>query len=234
MSHQPLLITVHSPLVGPATWRPVARLLRERYDVAVPSLLGITAGPGPYASRIAEEVARDVPGEDREIVLVGHSRAGTHLPAIAEALAGRVIGAAFVDARLPHPGLSAFDATPPRYRESLTAMAHGGMLPQWDRWFAPEVLTELIPQTPQREAFLAELHPIALAYYEERAPDAAFTSATQCTYLQLSEGYREQADRAEALGWPTSRLPAHHLSLLTDPEPVAEFLSEFAESLAKR
>ena len=59
-------------------------------------------------------------------------------------------------------------------------------------------------------------------------------SATQCTYLQLSEGYPDQADRAEALGWPTTRLAADHLALLTDPEPVADFLSEFVQTLANR
>ena len=232
MSHTPLLITVHSPLVGPGTWQPVARLLRSRFDVTVPSLHGIAAGPGPYSRRIAEDAARNAHND--EIVLIGHSRAGSHLPAIADALGERVIGAAFVDARLPHPGLSAFDASPPEYRESLIAKAHDGMLPPWDEWFGPEVLTELIPEAGQRGVFRAELHPIAVAYYEEPAPDTAFGSATQCTYLQLSESYRGQADRAEALGWPTTRLAAHHLAILTDPEPVAEFLSDFVESLANR
>ena len=84
----------------------------------------------------------------------------------------------------------------------------------------------------QREAFLAELHPIALAYVQEPAPRTESWSATQCTYLRLSESYAHQADRAEALGWPTTRRAADHLSLLTDPEPVADFLSEFARTLA--
>jgi hypothetical protein len=232
MPHTPLLITVHSPLVGPATWQPVARLLRGRYVVLVPSLHGIAAGPGPYARRFAEEVARDAHAD--QIVLIGHSGAGAYLPAIAEALGGRVTGAAFVDAQLPRPGLSDFDVSPPDFRQALTAMARDGILPPWDRWFPPELLPELIPQAEQREAFLAELHPIALAYFQEPAPRTGSWSATQCTYLQLSEGYTHQADRAEALGWPTTRLAAHHFSLLTDPEPVADFLSEFAQTLANR
>ena len=249
MPHTPLLIAVHSPLVGPATWQPVAELLRGRgqgqsrgrYDVMVPSLHGIAAGPGPYARRIADQVARTVPDNDEhrgEIVLAGHSGAGAYLPAIADALTnalgGRVIGAAFVDARLPRPGLSDFDASPPDFREALDAMAVDGMLPPWNQWFPPELVPELIPQAQQRKAFLAELHPIALAYFEEPMPDTVLPSETQCLYLQLSEGYQEQADRAEALGWPTSRLAADHLAVLTDPEPVADFLSEFVETLANR
>lgn len=232
MSHAPLLITVHSPLVGPATWQPVAKLLRDRCEVMVPSLRGIAAGPGPYAQQFAEAVARNAHCD--EIVLACHSGAGAHLPAIADALDGRVIGAAFVDAQLPRPGLSDFDASPPDFREALSAMAVDGMLPAWDQWFASEVIAELVPQAEQREAFLAELHPIALAYFQEPAPVAMCWPEVPCTYLQLSEGYREQADRAEARGWSTTRLDADHLAVFTRPEPVADFLSEFMETLAKR
>ena len=243
MPPKPLLIAVHSPLVGPQTWQPAAGLLRDRYDVVVPSLHGIAAGPGPYAHRFVEVVARSAHSSHSartarnahaaEIVLAGHSGAGAYLPAIAEGLGGRVIGAVFVDAQLPRPGLSDFDASPPDFREALTAMAVDGMLPAWDQWFPPEVITELIPQAGQREAFLAELHPIALAYFQEPAPPAAHWPAIPCAYLQLSEGYQEQADRAEAQGWPTTRLDADHLAVFTGPEPVADFLSEFLEMLAK-
>jgi hypothetical protein len=113
-------------------------------------------------------------------------------------------------------------------------MAVDGMLPAWDQWFPPELITELIPQAEQRDAFLAELHPIALAYFQEPAPVATYWPEIPCTYLQLSEGYREQADRAEARGWSTTRLDADHLAVFTRPEPVADFLSEFMETLAKR
>lgn len=238
MSQAPLLILVHSPLLGPASWQPVARLLRSRFgfDVLVPDLRGVAAGPGPYEHRIAAEIARNADSNARaaKIVLAGHSRAGSHLPAIADALGARVVGAAFVDARLPHPGLSAFDASPPEYRQSLAAMAHDGMLPPWDQWFPPEAVAEVLARAEQREAFLAELHPIAMAYYEEPAADSVFGSATRCTYLQLSESYQDEADRAEALGWPTARRRADHLALFTDPGPVADFLSEFVEMLANK
>src|SRR4051812_33240486 len=117
MSHAPLLILVHSPLVGPSTWRPVAEALNGGgFPARTPSLLGLSGGPGPYAPRFAEAVVAKVEtavaaavaeaGGRSEVILVGHSGAGAYLPAIAEAVdealaatgSGRVTGAAFVDA----------------------------------------------------------------------------------------------------------------------------------------
>lgn len=269
MSHTPLLILVHSPLVGPSTWRPVAEALNAGgYEARTPSLLGLSGGPGPYAARFGEAVVAKVaaavaagagadpglgfgfgfgswsesePGagsgpEQEQIIVVGHSGAGAYLPAIAEAVAasgaGHVAGLAFVDARLPHPGRSDFDTSPPEFADALTAMARDGRVPPWNEWFPPETLASLIPDEAQRESFLAELHPVALDYFREPMPHTPSRPETSCAYLQLSEGYREQADQAAASGWLTSRLPAHHLALLTDPGPVAVFLSEFAQSLA--
>ncbi|NUR27437.1 MAG: alpha/beta fold hydrolase, partial [Catenulispora sp.] len=168
MSHAPLLILVHSPLVGPSAWRPVAEALNTGgFEARTPSLLGLSAGPGPYAARFAEAVdakagAAVTAVAGTEVILVGHSGAGAYLPAIAEAVAasgvGRVTGAAFVDAQLPRPGLSDFDASPPEFAASLTAMARDGLVPPWNEWFPPETLASLVPDDTQREAFLAELH----------------------------------------------------------------------------
>ena len=42
---QPALVLVHSPLVGPLTWEPVAERLRSAGRmVVVPSLAGVTDG----------------------------------------------------------------------------------------------------------------------------------------------------------------------------------------------
>ncbi|GAA2029519.1 hypothetical protein GCM10009839_31340 [Catenulispora yoronensis] len=244
-SPSPLLILVHSPLVGPSTWRPVAEALNAGgFEARTPSLLGLAGGPGPYAARFAEAVVAKAdaavaagaaePGGG--IVLAAHSGAGAHLPAIAEAVArsgaGPVLGAAFVDARLPRPGRSDFDTSPPEFADTLTAMARDGLVPPWNEWFPPETLASLIPDEAQREVFLAELHPVALAYFQEPAPATPTWPDVPCAYLQLSETYQDQADQAASLGWLTSRLPAHHLAVLTDPGPVAVFLSEFAQSLA--
>ena len=80
---QPSLVLVHSPLVGPLTWEPVAeRLRRAGRVVIVPSLAGVTNDGPPYyrrlAGRVADEVARA--GADGRVTLAGHSGAGALLP----------------------------------------------------------------------------------------------------------------------------------------------------------
>src|SRR5260370_24005884 len=73
------LVLVHSPLVGPQTWEPVAAEFRALgYDAVVPDLTGTVAAGPPYHARQAEVVARSAAG--RGAVLVGHSGAGGLLP----------------------------------------------------------------------------------------------------------------------------------------------------------
>jgi hypothetical protein len=53
-----VLVLVHSPAVGPATWRPVAdHLAATGRDAVVPSLLTITDGGPPYWPRVVDAVA---------------------------------------------------------------------------------------------------------------------------------------------------------------------------------
>ena len=82
-------VLVASPFTGPFAWGRVAEVLRSRgLRVAV---------HGADAS-----IERPI---EPPIVLVGHSGAGSHLPAIADQVGG-VRRAVYVDALLPHPGRS--------------------------------------------------------------------------------------------------------------------------------
>lgn len=76
------IVLVHSPLVGPATWQPVAEVLRQGgHQVVVPSLLDAITPPhhGNFATAATEGVTGSA-------IVVGHSGAGVLLPAIAETL----------------------------------------------------------------------------------------------------------------------------------------------------
>jgi len=57
------LVLVHSPLVGPLTWEPTAKRLRQMgYQVLVPSLAGIVGGAPPYYRKLAGRAAETIHG----------------------------------------------------------------------------------------------------------------------------------------------------------------------------
>lgn len=97
------LLLVPSPLVGSATWEPVATdLAAAGYTVTVPDLAGTLAAGPTYHLRQAQVVAGSAAG--REVILVGYSRAGSLLATIGTMLRQRVRGYIFVDARMPRRG----------------------------------------------------------------------------------------------------------------------------------
>lgn len=219
----PLLVLVHSPLVGASTWQPVAGVLRARgHAVLVPSLAEAFAGGAPYYPGLAGAVAEAWRsyGGDGAVVLVGHSGAGGLLPAIAGAMGAAVEAMVFVDALLPHPGRSWFETVPAEMREHLRGLAREGVVPPWDEWFPPGTVEELLPDPAVRGRFRAELPRLPLAYFGERAP-ARTAPPGRCAYLRLSDAYEAEARQAEGAGWPVERLDAHHLAPLTEPERIA-------------
>jgi Alpha/beta hydrolase family len=237
---QPSLVLVHSPLVGPLTWEPVAERLREAgRAVVVPSLAGVTDGGPPYyrrlAGRVADEVAQACAGG--RVTLAGHSGAGALLPAIAEAIAGRgtdgagrgeVCGAVFVDAVLPHPGQTWFETAPASLGEHVVGLARDGRLPRWNEWFPAEAVSTLLPEAGLRERFVADLPELPLAYFYETAPQVACWPPAHCAYLRLSEPYDEFADEADRLGWAVRRENSDHLAMLTRPDRIAAIVGQLA------
>lgn len=219
----PNLVLVHSPLVGPYSWEPVASLLREDgLAVEVPALHA--EGP-PYFPAYARTIADAV---SEGAVLVAHSGAGALLSLAADQAEkdGRsVAGLVYVDALLPYPGRTWFDTAPPELGEHLRGLAVDGVLPSWDQWFPSEVIDGLLPHAAQRRAFTAGLPRVPLAYFAETAPSA---SERPGAYLRLSEGYRDEAAEAESRGWPVVVAESDHLAVITRPGLVAGYIRELA------
>lgn len=227
-------VLIHSAVVGSFTWRPCAEALRGRgLRVIVPSLGDVLASAQPsyyraLSRRVVEEIGAVAP--DEAVVLVAHSGAGSLVPAIVDAMS--VIGrtaAVFVDAVLPHDGASFLEAAPAAVAEQLRGLAHDGMLPRWDRWFPPAVLERLLPDPMLRSRFVADLpETVPLAYFDERAPATDRWSSVPCGYLRLSGAYEGAAAEAERRGWPTIKVEADHLALLTRPAEIAVELHRIA------
>jgi pimeloyl-ACP methyl ester carboxylesterase len=221
-----LFVLIHSPLVGPLTWKPVAAELERRGEQAVVPVLTSALGAGPpYWQRHAGEVLRELDQElnGGRLVLVGHSGAGVLLPVIGEKLHGRVAAYVFVDASLPEDGKSRFDLFGDRHAvEALRTRAENGLLPAWNEWFPEGALAEVLPDARLRSEFLSELKPTPLIVYEEPVPVFGDWPDAPCSYLQLSPAYRREAEKAAKLGWPVQQIEAGHLHMLVDPAAIGE------------
>jgi hypothetical protein len=222
------LTLLHSPPVGPATWSSLVPVLRARgHAVAVPDLTPLMADEGPYYAALAEGAAAAVADDS---ILVAHSGAGALVPAVAALAEGRLRGAIFVDALLPHPGESWFAGVPPDLATRLKAMAKDGKLPPWHAWWPKGAMEALLPDRAMGAAFLAEQSELPLSYFEEPAP--ALPLEIPFAYLQLSEAYAADADGAAELGAPVLRLARHHLASMTHPEAVADGVERLAKTLS--
>lgn len=221
----PAFVLVHSPLVGPRTWTGVAEVLRDRgHRVYVPSLLDALDGPPPYYPAFARAATAPVDATGGSVVLVAHSGAGALLPSVADALRVPVAAAVFVDALLPHPGLSWFSSAPPELAGLLRDLRDGDLLPPWHEWFPPGAVASLLPDDRLREAFVAELRPLPFAYFEEPAPRPGSWPPAVCCYLGLSEAYDGAVAEATSSGWRVDHLRSDHLAPVTAPAALADRL----------
>lgn len=218
----PPLLLIHSPLVGPTTWKGVAEELTARgVAVVVPSLTDATRHGDPawraQADAVADAAAR---AGVKHAVLVGHSGAGALLPVVGEALDG-VSGYVFVDAGLPEGGATRLASLHPSLRSHLESLESHGMLPPWSEWWGQGALERLLPDEPVRAAFVSELEPVPLSVFEETLPDVQGWPDAPCGYLRLSDAYEGEEAEAAGRGWPVAHLRGTHLEMLLAPAAVA-------------
>ncbi len=221
----PLLVLVHSPVLGAGSWYALADCLRARdYDVVIPDIAAAVRSVASAYRNIARVIATSVEDHHRagRIVLIGHSGAGAVLPVAAEALGCLRTQFIFLDAVLPHPGRSWFDTVPVSLQQHLRGLSRDGFVPAWNAWWPPAVMESLLPDADMRQKFAAELQPSPLVYFEDKAPDIPLPESGCCTYVQMSPGYDGEAQSAENLGWDVRRMALDHLAILTTPEPVAD------------
>jgi pimeloyl-ACP methyl ester carboxylesterase len=235
-AREPTFILVHSPLVGPTSWLPVARELERRGRIAmVPSFLGVADAAEPQWRHIPEAV-RVATGQLRErTILVGHSGAGLLLPVIADALDTEVAALVFVDSLLPPPA-GLLPLGPPSFMEQLRALATDGVLAPWSSWFDADTMRELVPDERLRAELEAEMPQLPLSYFEASVPvPDAWADRRPCGYLLLSAGqYGQSAAVARANGWPVIEIDdVQHLAIATNPIPVTAALLELERSLGR-
>ncbi|WP_304454389.1 alpha/beta hydrolase [Nocardiopsis sp. YSL2] len=222
---QPIFVLVHSPSLGPSTWRPVAEhLAAAGFRVRVPSLLHTGTGGPPFWPRVVEAVRDDlwqVPA-DSPVTLVAHSNAGLFLPTVSAGLDHPVAGSVFVDAALPalHGDTP---AAPPGPLEFLRSMAVDGRLPRWTDWWDEAQTAPMFPDPSVRRAVVEEQPTLPLSYFEQRIPVPGGWDDHPCSYLWFSTAYDGLAAQARERGWAVA-----HLHQIVDPAGTVRRLVELA------
>ncbi|MCU1398865.1 MAG: hypothetical protein JWN62_1974 [Acidimicrobiales bacterium] len=216
-------LLVHSPLVGPSSMAFLGEaLVAHGWSSTVPDLrAGVST-----VDAFLELAAGCSPGPG--VVLVGHSRAGAFLPALA-ALTGAA-GSMFVDAVVPEDD---GPSSPPTglldFVDQLPLT--DGRLPPWHQWWPAEVLEEGIPDPVQRAAVVADIPAVPRAFYDASVPVPTGWRSQPCAYLHLCEAYDEDADRAAGWGWPMARFDGGHLDVVNTADLVAAEVVRLAARL---
>jgi hypothetical protein len=221
------VLLIHSPFVGPYTWRPVAdRLERSGFSVLLPSLLPALEAVDDWNEVMSRCVAGALHENDPSgrLHLIVHSAAGFFLPVFRCAIQHPVASIVFVDARLPGSRSNLLEDSPPAFAELLGRLAQGGWLPPWSEWFGENVLKTLIADRPVRERFIGELRPIPSGLLTARVGDCDDWPDIPCAYLRLSNSYRAEAESARRKGWGVIEIERNHLHMLVDPAEIAELI----------
>ena len=231
----PAFALIHSPLVGPSTWKLVAAQLQQyRYQVIAPTLVDSESDTRAYWEQHAESAARAVNAAptDDSCVLVGHSGAGPILPAIGERLKRPPSGYIFVDAGLPSHQASRLEMMKSESSEWANEfekhLAAGGRYPDWSE----ADLQSLIPDDDLRQQLLKEIRARTLSFFTERISVPEDWPMTPCGYIQFTETYEVPAARARQLGWPFIKFPAGHFHMLVESIRVADMLVQIGRQLA--
>ncbi len=225
---------IHSPLVGPVTWEPVAAELRRRgFQVIVPVFSDHPGARLPYWKQHAQSAARAIQQEagGSPVILVGHSGAGPILPAIRQAIGSPVAAYLFVDAGLPKAGatrLQLMEMESPEWAAEFRQFIEaGGRFPSWSE----KDLAEIVPDSRLRVALLAQLRPRGMDFFTEPIPVFSQWPDAACAYLHFSPPYDQAAAQAQQLGWSVQKLEAGHFHMLVDPSAVVDELLKLIEEI---
>ena len=230
MEDRRLIVLVHSPFLGPSAWEWVARELERRGRPAVvPALRAVADEPYRPWRQIWEAV-----DDARTVVLVGHSGAGSLLPAIAGAAPGRVAAMTFVDSFVPPPS-GTTRLVPAEFVADLVARAGGGdLVPPWSTWFGEAVLRDLVPDADRRARIEHDMPSLPLSLVHAELPVPEGWDRRPCGYLLLSaEPYAPSAAEARARGWPMVEVHGgKHLDMVRAPAAVTSALLDLERAMS--
>ena len=228
-------VLVHGSWCDGTAWDGVARCLRaDGHTVHTPTTAGHGAGADTSLSH-ADQV-RSVAGyvtKNRltDIVLVGHSYAGTIISQVAQIIPKKIRRLVFQNAFVPADGCSIMDEVPLQLRTVIRrASTNGTFLPSY-ALFREMFIGDA--DHPRAQKVYRTLTPEPMSSYEDRLDQRQFFSLVQsgsfaCSYLNtlddnsLPGGWLRFADRLGTVR--LVQMPGSHECMFVNPAGLARAL----------
>jgi pimeloyl-ACP methyl ester carboxylesterase len=237
MNENNVYVLIHSPLVGPLTWKLVADQMRQRgIQVIIPALIDLLDSEEPYWKQHAESVSKALASlpKDNFVTLVAHSGSGPLLAVIRQFLENPVHAYVFVDAGIPRAGATRLDlmySEDSEWAQQFQAhLQSGGRFPDW----SVDDLQEIIPEESLRAQMVAEIHSRALDFFTEPIPVFESWPDAPCVYILFSEPYKSTAVQARESGWDTYELEAGHFHMLVDAKVVTDLIVNSTKDVSSK
>lgn len=227
-------VLVHGGYHGGWCWRPVAERLRQLgHTVYTPTLTGLgershLAAFQPTLQTFIEDVAQVIRYEELvDVILVGHSFAGSVVSALADTMPERLRHLVYLDAQLLQSGESAADRAPPvliaAYQERA-AQSGGLAIPPGD----PEYFG--ITDLDLAEWLRTKLTPHPLqTYFDRLVLRHPLGNGLPATYIACSrplfQTTASSRDLARQMGWSYREFPSGHDAMLLMPQELAAMLA---------
>ena len=230
-------LLIPSPLLGPASWRPVAEVLQglgQEAVIAAPAMT-TTADLDHVTPWINDILEVEPPNDRLSTVLVTHSAACPRAPLAVDHLIGKgwsIEAMILVDGRFPDG--RAFTDSVPRYGAMLDGMIRpDDYLPPWPRWWG-SLVEGLVVDPVARDLVFNEARPVPRTWFDQPCPVPELPAAVGQGFLSFGPGYEEACRTADGEGWLTRRLAGDHLHQVVAPVSVAGTLMAMVAEMRER
>ncbi|MBC8161184.1 MAG: alpha/beta hydrolase [Roseiflexaceae bacterium] len=239
-------VLVHGFWIGGWAWRDVAIPLRAAgHDVYAVTLTGLgervhLAGPQVDLETHIDDVVNLITYEQlHDVVLVGHSYAGTVITGVADRMPERIARLVYVDTAPLPDGVAQIDFNPPEVRKAqeqqVAAQGEGWRLPlpPWEELDDGSMLAglgeaerRLMRERAVDQPFRTATQPVRLT---NPAREALPKTAIWCTFTtaQVQELIASGSPLFSALAgpnWQFIELPTGHWPMFSRPHDLAELL----------
>jgi pimeloyl-ACP methyl ester carboxylesterase len=231
-------VLVHGAFHGGWCWKDVAPRLRALgHTVFTPTWTGLGERSHllhcqPTLATFIEDVAQVIRYEDlQDVLLVGHSFAGSVVSALADRMPGRLRRLVYLDAQVLRSGESSATRGPERVeamRQRALASSHPlGIPPPEPAYFG---ITD-----PQMAAWMRERltpHPLQ-SYYDKLELVHPLGNGLPATYIACSKPLFAPTELAREIargmvGWDYREIPTGHNAMMSMPGELTEMLVELA------